>query len=161
MYTTTIKLKDNQRAAWIDSETGETGLLENNYKTLSEGKSRLDYEDFGIINLKMLPVLRMLLTNTEIAVVVSMIEQAEYESNSLAPLSDETSIRQLAETFKISPTIVKKTFKNLYDIGVYGRLGIQDSEYWILNPYIYWKGKFKTDSIFNHFKNATITKMVK
>ena len=101
MYTTTIKLKDNQKPSWIDTETGETGVIENNYKSLPEGKSRLDYEDFGIINLKMLPVLRMLLTNTEIAIVIAMIEKAEYESNSLAPLSDETSIRQLAETFQI------------------------------------------------------------
>ena len=70
----------------------------------------------------------------------------------------------MAEIFNISPTIVNKTFDKLFDLGVYAQLKISTSngnEFWILNPYIYWKGKLKDDSLFIHFYDTTISKLLR
>jgi len=164
MYEKLLKLRDNEIPAKVNTETGEIMEVKRRKNNIPDGYSRLKYDNFGIINLDMLKVLKMLLTDTEIGIVISMIMKAEYESNSLAPLNDETSIRQLSEVFGISPSIVKKTFIKLFDLGVYAQLKIARSDgnaFWILNPNIYWKGRIKQDSIFLHFENTTITKMVK
>lgn len=164
MYTQPIKLQDDEQAAKINKDTGEITLIPKRPNNIPVGKSKLDYEDFGMINLKMLPILKKLLSHTEISIVVSMIMRAKYNSNSLAPLNNETSIRELAETFNISRPIVEKTFKKLFDLGVYAQLKIatnEGNEFWILNPYIYWKGKLKDDSIFIHFYNTTISKLLR
>ena len=164
MYEITTKLQDNEVLMKVNAETGETKELKKRINNFPKGKSKLDYEDFGMINLKMLPILKKLLTHTEISIVVTMIMKAEYNSNSLAPLTNETSVRQLAEIFNISPTIVNKTFDKLFDLGVYAQLKISTSngnEFWILNPYIYWKGKLKDDSLFIHFYDTTISKLLR
>lgn len=163
MRTEEIKLADNEIPAKLNIETGEVQPINKRPNNIPEGKSRLDYEDFGIINLKMLPILRKYLTHTEISIVVTMILKADYNSNSLAPLNNETSIRDLSEIFNISPTIVKKTFAKLFNLGVYAQLRIATdtgNEFWILNPYIYWKGKLKDDSIFKHFAGTDISKLL-
>ena len=33
-------------------------------------------------------------------------------------------------------------------------------EYWVLNPNISWKGRLKDDSIFKHFSNTDISKLI-
>ena len=164
MREVTIKLKDNELPAKVNTEDGDVEVIATKISTMPEGMSRLDYENFGMINLDMLPILHKYLTHTEISIVVSMIMRADYSSNSLAPLSNETSIRQLAEIFGISPTIVKKTFDKLFRLGVYLQIKVYEeqlNEYWVLNPYIYWKGRLKSDSIFKHFANTDITKLLK
>jgi hypothetical protein len=164
MRTEAIRLEDNEVLAKINAETGEIKEIKSRPNNIPEGMSRLDYQNFGIINLDMLPILQKYLTHTEISIVVSMILKADYNSNSLAPLSNETSIRDLAEIFNISPTIVKKTFEKLFNLGVYGKLEVatdSGNEFWILNPYIYWKGKLKNDSIFKHFANTDIAKLLR
>lgn len=164
MRTEEIHLADNERAAKVNLETGEIKEQKPRLTTFPEGMSKLDYENFGMINLDMLPILQKYLTHTEISIVVSMIMRADYSTNSLAPLSNETSIRQLAEIFSISPTIVRKTFDKLFKLGVYGQLKISTdsgNEFWILNPYIYWRGRLKNDSIFKHFANTDITKLLR
>jgi hypothetical protein len=48
-------------------------------------------------------------------------------------------------------------------LGVYAHIRIHEteiSEYWILNPYISWKGKLKSDSIFVQFANTKISKLL-
>ncbi len=161
MYTKTINLQDNEKPYRVNTETGEMTEVKQRLNNIPEGKSKLDYNNFGMINLDMLSVLKPLLSHTEISIIVSMIMKAEYNSNSLAPLNSETSIRELAETFGISVNTVPKVFKKLFDMGVYAQLKIatnKGNEFWILNPYIYWKGKLKEDSLFKHFKNTEITR---
>ena len=164
-YKTTIELKHNKALYEVDEETGEMDKINTTPRPNNlNGRTRLDYEDFGMINLQMLPVLKQFLTHTEISIVVTMIMRAEYETNSLAPLSSDMSKREIGEVFNISPTIVDKTFEKLFDLGVYAKLEIASSkgkQFWILNPYIFWKGKWKKDSLFEHFYNVPISKLLR
>lgn len=163
MYKKEIVLQENELPAKINVETGEITTIPNRTSNIAQGKSLLRYNNFGIINLDMLTILRKYLSHTELSIVLTMIEKADIGTNSLAPLSNDTSIRQLAEVFKISTNTVIKTFKKLYNLGVYAQLQIKTDngeEFWILNPYIYWKGKLKDDSIFKHFANTDIAKLL-
>ncbi len=158
---TTTLLNNNEFLLKGNRETGEVVEIKQRPNNIPEGKSKLDYENFGMINLDMLAILKPLLSHTEISIIVSMIMRAEYNSNSLAPLNNETSIRELEKTFGIGHNLIPKTFKKLFDLGVYAQLKIatdRGNEFWILNPHIYWKGKLKDDSLFKHFRNTEITK---
>ena len=156
-----LKLQNHQSAFIGDNNTGELTEVKSRANNIPEGMSRLDYDNFGMINLDMLAVLRRHLSNTQIGIIMAMIMRAEYQTNSLAPLNSETSVRELSEIFDIGINQVTKTFEKLKDLGIFGTLKIatdRGNEFWILNPYIYWKGKLKDDSIFKHFLDTKITK---
>lgn len=121
MYNKNINLQHDELAAKVNINTGEIKVIENKkVNSLPTGKSRLDYENFGMINLNMLNVLNNELSNIELGIVMVMIMKAEYNTNSLAPLSNEVTVRELAEIFGIGVNTVTKTFKKLADLGVYG-----------------------------------------
>ena len=160
-YKATVELKHNKSLYEVDEETGEMDKLNTKPRPNNlNGRSKLDYNDFGMINLQMLPTLKKHLTHTEISIVMTMIMRAEYETNSLAPLNSDMSDREIGKVFDISPTIVGKTFEKLFDLGVYAKMEIASTKgrlFWILNPYIFWKGKWKKDSLFEHFYNVPIS----
>jgi len=100
-----------------------------------------------------------------LSVVLKMISRCEFRTNSLKPLNDTTSIRLLADEFNLSVNTVPKVLKRLYDFGVYMQLRIvednEESNYWVLNPYIFWRGKLKDDSLFLTFSNTDLAKLLK
>ena len=163
MYTQEIKLKHNEIAATIDVETGEVKPITKRVNNIPDGKSKLDYDNFSIINNNSIKELSSLLSNEELGIILKMIERADFNSNSLKPLSDETSIRCLGEYFNIGKNKVSAIFKKLFELGVYAHVRIHEeklSEYWILNPYISWKGRLKNDSIFIQFANTKVAKLL-
>lgn len=163
MYEQTIKIEDNESIMKVNKDTGEVKEVKKRLNNIPNGKSLLDYTDFSIVNNKALNALSTFLTNEEIGIITKMINRADFNSNSLKPLSDETSIRSLAEEFSIGKNKVSTIFKRLFEIGVYAHIRIHEdnlSEYWILNPYISWKGKLKDDSIFAHFSSTKIAKLI-
>jgi len=164
MYSKTVKLKDNESLAKIDLETGELIELGNKVNNLPDGKSKLDYNNFSIINNEMLKVLLEECSTTEIKIILHMIYLSDFNSNSLKPLNDQTSNLELSKIFNINDKTVKTVFEKLKYLGVYLQLNITEidghKEYWILNPYISWKGKLKRDSLFLTFKNTRIVKLL-
>ena len=50
MYTQIIKLKDNELPAKINVETGEVKEVDHKKNNIPEGKSKLGYDNFSIIN---------------------------------------------------------------------------------------------------------------
>ena len=164
MYSKTIKLKDNESLAKINQETGEVTVVGNRANNIPDGKSKLDYTNFSIINNEMLKVLLAECSSTEIKVILHLIYLSNFNNNSLQPLNDDTSTRELASIFGIDHKTVKKIFSNLKYLGVYLQLNITEvdgqKEYWILNPYISWKGKLKYDSLFETFRLTRIVKLL-
>lgn len=164
MYTQTIKLKDNELPAKINVETGEVKEVDHKKNNIPEGKSKLDYDNFSIINNDMLKVLFKECNSSEIKVVLHMIYLSEFNTNSLNPLNDETSHRELGKIFNLDHKTIKTIFTHLKELGVYLQLNITEvdgfKEYWILNPYISWKGKLKSDSLFLTFANTKIVRLL-
>lgn len=158
-YEQTIKLKHNEIPAKINKTTGEVREIKKRRNNLPEGKTILKQENFAKINVKTIPYLIEECSKVELAIILQMVGKAEFNTNSLKPLSNETTVRELAEEFNISKNDVKRTFEHLYSLGVYASLKIckaDSKEMWILNPYISFKGKLTDDALVANFKDTKI-----
>lgn len=104
------------------------------------------------------------LTNVELAVVFKMIRCTEYATNSMKPLNNESTVRELSDQFGIGINSVAKVFKKLFDYGVYAQFKVakEDAkEFWIMNPYLCFKGRFIKDSLWENFKGTKIERAVR
>ena len=164
MYTTEVRLNHNEAPAKINMETGEILPINKRPNNIPEGKSKLDYNNFSIINNDMLRVLFDECNGSEIKVILHMVYMSEFGNNSLKPLNDELSYRELSRIFSIDDKTIKAILNKLKYLGVYLQLNITEvdgaKEYWVLNPYISWKGKLKSDSLFHTFANTRIVKLL-
>ena len=79
-------------------------------------------------------------------------------------INDELSYRELGKIFNLDHKTIKGIFAKLKYLGVYLQLNITEvdgaKEYWVLNPYISWKGKLKSDSLFITFTNTRIVRLL-
>lgn len=163
MYTQTVKLQDNEVLMKTNTETGELKDLPKNNNHLPEGMSKLKYSDFSIVNNNTIKQLSNFLNNEELGVIMHMISISDFNSNSLNPLCDELSIRDKASILNIKKDKVKQITDKLFRLGVYLSIRVyenQEKEYWVLNPNISWRGRLVKDSIFIHFKDTMITKLL-
>lgn len=164
MYNREISLNDNEVPAKINIETGEVIEVKAKPASIPKGYSKLNYKQFGMLNLDITKKLEHYFSNTELSVIFKMISRCDFNTNSLKPLSDDTSIRGLAEEFGISINTVPKVFSKLFSMGVYATFRITENQeenlYWILNPYIFWRGRLKNDAIFSYFSNTDIAKLL-
>ena len=163
MYTTDIKLQHNEVAAKVNVETGETTVLKKKINNIPENKEIQKFDEFNKVNSKAIDFLEKVLTNEELGIVFKMIKRADYETNVMLPLNDDSSCRELAEEFGINKNKVSKIFQKLFNFGVYAQVRVANgihSEYWTLNPFISWKGKFIDKNISIYFSNTLIAKSV-
>ena len=161
MYTQEVKLKDNEKIMKINSETGEVTTIPKRMNNIPEGKSIFTQNDFSKVNNKAIEYLEGVLTNAELGIVTKMIRLADYNTNSLAPLSNKTTVKELSEQFHIGINQVTKTFEKLFSLGVYAQFKISKygmKEYWILSPYLSFRGKLIHDSIWQNFKGTILEK---
>lgn len=164
MYERTIKLKENEIPAKVNKETGEITELQQNRKSYPEGTSKLKYNEFSIFNNETAKKLRPILSNEELGVIYYMIAVSEINTNSLAPLCEELSIRDKAKILNLNKNKVKHITDKLFKLGVYLSIKVyedQEKVFWVLNPYISWRGSLVKDSIFLHFKDTMISKLLK
>lgn len=168
VYNKPIKLKHSEIPAKLDQETGEITVIKKRQNNIPEGKSLLDYERFHMKNDKFskIALQTKILSYEELGVIDYMCTLSEFGTNSLKPLNDEITSLELEAIFNISRNRVKKLFNKLFQLGVYLQITyysnteMTEVTYWVLNPYISWKGKLKEDSMFSHFKDTTITKLL-
>lgn len=161
-YEKTIKLKHNEVPAKINKDTAEVITLEKP-NNVPEGKIVFKQTDFSKLNTQAIHFLFDNCSRLEIAVVLKMVAMAEYGTNSLKPLSNETTVRDLAETFGFAVGKVQQTFKHLFKLGVYAQFKVCKGdlkEYWILNPYIACKGRVLDNMLTNNFKGTDVEKYV-
>lgn len=162
-YLKTVKLKHNQTVAIVNEDSGEITEIKERPNNIPEDKRIHKYTEFSKVNSKAMKYLEKILSNEELGIVTKMINKADYESNIMIPLNNETSYRKLAEEFNISRNKVKNIFTKLFNLGVYAQIKVANgyhSEYWTLNPYLSWKGKFIEKSISTYFCNTILAKQV-
>lgn len=167
-YEKTVRLKHHEKAAKINTWTGEVKEVADRPNNIPDGKSKLDYERYHISNDKFIKAVIStgVLDYEHLGIISYMSSIAEINTNSLRPLTNDTTAVDLAEKFGINRKKVKVIFDKLFKVGVFLQLNYysysEDREvtYWVLNPYISWKGKLKDDSIFSHFKDTTIAKLL-
>ena len=164
MYSTTIKLNHNEIPALINVETGEIKEVKRRKNNLPKGKSKLDYEEYVVVNSKMQKILFDKLSKTEMYITSRLINMIEFGTNSLKPYNNKTNIKILSNDFNIGINQVNKIFNSLIKKGVILPLEMfRDNfkEYWFLNPNIAWKGKLKDDELSKLFNETIISKLLK
>lgn len=160
-YSMNVDLNHNEQVARINIETGEINVLKKRANNIPKGKELFKYVEFQKVNAKAIRFLETVLSNEELGIVFKMIQRADFETNVLVPLSDESSYREIADEFNINKDKVKRIFSKLFDLGVYAQVRVANglhSEYWTLNPFIAWKGKFIEPTIKVYFSDTILTK---
>ena len=163
-YTRSIKLEHNQIPAKIDMETGEIIELskcinkfpDNTERWLQHGSFHKTYTHTGEFLIKTLkPV--------ELSVVMVMSIKAEPNTNALIPLDDDTTVRQLEQYFNVSKNRIKGILDKLFKLGIFARFEVATEDnphmkYWILNPYVSFKGRLVDSDIVRLFQGTIIEK---
>ena len=161
-YTRTFKLKDNEIPAKINLETGEIKEVRNTFPKTPEDFERWLEKDKFIKRFTIIDnYLKKVLKPDEYWIVSIMSDMADPVNNSLAPLDDDTSLRDLSGCFKINKDKIGKILDKLFILGVFARFDVYKPEkpytkYWILNPYISCKRKYMSTEIASLFEGTTI-----
>jgi len=162
-YSKEVKLQDNEIPAKINVETGEVVPVKGRVSNIPIGKEIHKYDSFSKVNQKALNFLTKILTNEELGIVLKMIQKADYETNIMKPLNDETSYRTLAKEFGVNKDKIKLCLNKIFSLGTYMQTHVANGEdefYWTLNPYLAWKGKFIPNDIKVYFNKTDIAKFV-
>jgi DNA-binding MarR family transcriptional regulator len=164
MYEQTVKLRHNEVAAKINIETGEYTEVSKKQFNVPEGKELFNPGSFSKRYDAAWNYLLENLTDKELSIVVKMTLVARFNSNSLEPLSNVSSVEEIAEHFGIHRNSVTKMFNKLLKHGVYAefKFGAFDGirHYWVLNPYISFKGKTIDKALVDLFRTTNIAKLV-
>ena len=164
MYTRNLKLRDNEVPAKIDMETGEIIEVRNIFNSIPDGKELwLKNEKFSKMFTYSWKFLVKTLSSDELKVLVLMSLAAQPSTNSMPPLNEEVSMLQMEEYFGVSRKKLPNIFKKLFDIGVFAKFEVATHEehykkYWILNPYISFRGRLISSDIAKLFYGTTIEK---
>lgn len=164
-YERLIKLNHNEIPAKINLETGE--LIEIKTRTAKSKKPAKSIWLPGVKFAKHYDLVvdwlddQGILTDMEMRILWKMMRMAKYETNSLEPLSDEFTFIELAEEFKTNRNKIKKVLTKLYDLGAYARFDVKRvdvpyTKFWVLNPYLCFRGSEITDDISKLFKGTVI-----
>jgi len=164
MYTRNLKLKDNEIPAKINLETGEILEVRNMFNSMPEGKELwLKNEKFSKMFSYSWKFLSTALNSDELKALVVMSLMTQAGTNSIPPLNEEVSMLRMEEYFGISRKKLPKIFKNLFDLGVFAKFEVATEEepykkYWILNPYISFKGRLIDSDIARLFYGTRVEK---
>lgn len=157
------KLKHSEVPAAMDKETGEIRELKRGSKKGPSANPNLTpFEpdaQFTRTYTKVWKHLLNELTPLEYKVAHSMSVRAKAFNNSLEPLSEDLTIRELAAELGISIGKVNVTTKRLFELGVYGRFKVykgQDKEYWVLSPYLSFNGSVVDRGLVELFNGTTL-----
>jgi DNA-binding MarR family transcriptional regulator len=164
-YKKLFFLADNEIPAKINAETGEIQEFRDYKNNLPLGKEIFESKALFKKTYEITEeFLDNVLTPLEFAIVMRMARMAKMNTNSLEPLSDESTLLEIAQELKVNRRDVKNILKKLFELGVYGRFEVCDydktyKKYWVLNPYIRFQGKVIDSSIKNLFTNTKICKI--
>lgn len=164
MYTRNLRLKDNEAPAKINLETGEIIEVRNIFNSIPEGKELwLKNEKFSKMFSYSWGFLVRHLKSDELKVLVIMSLMAQPSTNSMPPLNEEVSMLQMEDYFGVDRRKLPKIFKTLFEVGVFARFEVANEDehykaYWILNPYISFKGKLISSDIAKLFYGTRVEK---
>ena len=164
-YFVSFGLKHDEKALKVNSDGEYKEIPHGNPKrVVLTGKDRLKFTK--VIDLADKYLLAKL-SPIEYKIVSIMKMKADITTNSLEPLNNEMSLRELEKEFAeygkdgTSRSTLKKTLDSLLKMGVYGMFNLYEypqkyANYWILNPYISHKSKTVPIELLELFKNTEI-----
>ena len=90
--------------------------------------------------------LKEVLTPIEYKAAHTLAMMAKSNTNSLEPLNDESTLKELMQVLNMSINKVKPILNKLFDLGVYGKFEVYKPERpytksWIFNPYLSFAGR--------------------
>jgi hypothetical protein len=163
-YTQSIQLADNEVAAKINQSTGEIKPVNKRSNNIPKGKEVFEPDSiFTKDYSNAWAFLCRELSHLEIATTVRLIQLSKNNTNTLAPLNDDTTLKELSDTLQVSINKIKVVLKRLWELGIYGKFDVAEvdklyTKYWILNPYLAFKGRIINSDIAQLFKNTHIAK---
>lgn len=160
MYEKTVKLQDYERLCKVDTRTGEVNPFGSS-TPLPDDKRLHKFPSFAKVNERAIKFLETVLSNEELGIVMKMVSRAQYGTNIMLPLNDESSLRQLSDEFGVNRRRIEGIFTKLFKLGVYAQVRVANGvhqHFWTLNPYISWKGRVIEKSIDAYFSNTIIAK---
>lgn len=163
MYTKEIRLKHNEIAAKVNTETGEIKEITKRPNNIPEDKEIFERDaKFAKCYKRTWNFLKFILSDTEYRIVHEMSLQAKPRTNSLAPLNNETSLDRLCSKYRISKSTASRIFSKLKGLGVYAEIDVEyDFEaagFWVLNPYIAYNSRVIDKLLVEIFSKTTIGK---
>jgi hypothetical protein len=97
------------------------------------------------------------LTKKEFRVFSKILLKVETDRNIICSYNNKTTLMQLSKDFSVSYRITRKVFDKLYKLGVY-RQSFNDSNCWVLSPYISYMGESVYSDIVDLFSDTLIAK---
>ncbi len=165
-YEELIKFNHNEIPAKVNIETGE--LIELNPRKNNIPNNRqvfLPNENFDKVYYASHYVweeLELLLSDLELRVARKLVSYGSMNNNSLKPLSNDVTLKNLALEFNIGKNRVKPIFNKLFNLGFYANIDVKDERYpdlnkfWVLNPYLTFSGKTIHIGIISIFEHTPI-----
>ena len=162
-YTIELQLSHDEAAAKVNKDTGEITIigkkLVNNIP-----HDREVFEPNALFKKSYTISWRYLHNNLsaiEFKAAYSLAMMAKANTNSLEPLSDETTYQELSKILGVGKNVVDRVLKKLFDYGVYARFEVADkrkpyTKFWLLNPYLSFDGKLIRSDIAELFKGTKI-----
>lgn len=160
-YFKEIGLKHHEVPAKVDLETGEVTTVESKKLPLNQipfGRLETAWKKSFTPSWMFL---ELRCSELELKIVRLMVYISKPFTNSLEPLSDDMTIIEMAEFFKVDRRKLKKSLDKLFNMGVYGRFEVVDknkgyTKYWLLNPYISFEGSLINSDIKSLFDGTEI-----
>ena len=164
MYEKTFNLKDDELPASINARTGEITELKRRQNNIPDNKEIFNPGFFNKTFSKSWDYLLERLKPVELKIIVQMGQMARMNSNSLAPLNEDTKRTELSKTFNIDRNQVKRIFDKLFKMGIYAEFKFttknnQIKHYWVLNPYISFKGRTIDRGILDLFRESKFAEL--
>jgi len=164
-YNQTSSYNHDEVPARKNIKTGKFQELKKKPNNIPEGKEFFEPKGFNWRKKfdQSWEFLDEVLTDLELRVVGKMCRMAEENTNSLKPLNDEYSINEIAKELNIGRNKVSPMFKKFFELGIYAKFeafkpDIPYTKWWVLNPYLEFKGKIIDSDIARLFEGTVLHK---
>lgn len=134
---------------------GDKILRDTTQQLLSETTMLNAKEDFIKVFVKPLVKLSTMLTNKEAWVATYLLQYLDYTSGVLKHNSGRAiTLDDLMDIMEMQPSQTYSVIKKLSDKGIIGKCKIEEQIYFVMNPYIFMKGKRVANTLVDLFKNT-------
>src|SRR5690554_6503281 len=126
-YEVTVKLNHNEVPARLNKETGEVIPVNSNAPKVPKDKSMEFFktgQSYTQVFTKAWNLLETQTTDLEFKVAYKLALKAKAYTNSLEPLSPESSLRDISAELKVSHNSIKSVFDKLFKLGVIGKFEV-------------------------------------
>jgi len=163
-YEQVVKLHHDEKAVKVNVVTGELVEITKRVNNIPKDKQLFgkDEKEWKKSFTPSWEFLETVLSDLELRVTMKLCRLAKMNTNSLEPLSDETTQIEIAEVFNIDRRKAKLLFEKLHQLGIYAKFDIVKenvpyTKYWILNPYLSFGGKMINSDIATLFEGTKLT----